>query len=276
MCVFMTFKDELLKKVKDQEEKNAKILAAIPKEFHHYVMVLEHSTIIARKELNLEKELKDAGYYLGKDKKGNPVTYLKLKNLYLTVMGKNAILVDWAEQNNYRFAIENEIILIGQKPFIKSVITITDEKGEIIRKASSTAPVNIGGGGVDATNPFENAETSAVGRALTFLGMGQMGGIASYEEIIDAQKRQKQRQEPEVPEGFIVSSFEFKDETKTAGFVNIYSPDGEVAKIAGWGDIWQQFVNEVTEGDIITFKTETFKMQDNSIGRKLIQYQVVA
>ncbi len=47
------------------------------------------------------------------------------------------------------------------------------------------ARVFLNGGGVDATNPLENAETSAVGRALGFLGYGLYGtGIASAEEVL--------------------------------------------------------------------------------------------
>jgi hypothetical protein len=41
---------------------------------------------------------------------------------------------------------------------------------------------------VDESNPLENAETSAVGRALGFLGYGVYGtGIASADEVLQAQ-----------------------------------------------------------------------------------------
>jgi hypothetical protein len=53
--------------------------------------------------------------------------------------------------------------------------------------ATAHARVFLGGEGVDATNPLENAETSAVGRALGFLGYGLYGtGIASAEEVLRA------------------------------------------------------------------------------------------
>jgi hypothetical protein len=50
------------------------------------------------------------------------------------------------------------------------------------------ARVFVGGSGVDESNPLENAETSAVGRALGFLGYGLYGtGIASADEVLHAQ-----------------------------------------------------------------------------------------
>jgi hypothetical protein len=44
----------------------------------------------------------------------------------------------------------------------------------------------VGGTGVNATAALENAETSAVGRALGFLGIGIVEGIASADEIVKA------------------------------------------------------------------------------------------
>jgi len=40
-----------------------------------------------------------------------------------------------------------------------------------------------------ATNPIEDAETSAVGRALALLGWGIERGIASQDEIVEARRR---------------------------------------------------------------------------------------
>lgn len=48
-----------------------------------------------------------------------------------------------------------------------------------------------GGQGVDKTNPLENAETSAIGRALGFFGYGLLGsGVASAEEVEGAMREQ--------------------------------------------------------------------------------------
>ncbi len=55
-------------------------------------------------------------------------------------------------------------------------------------RGTATGTIEVGTiGNVDKTNPYANAETSALGRALGFLGYGVFGcGIASYEEVSSA------------------------------------------------------------------------------------------
>jgi len=60
-------------------------------------------------------------------------------------------------------------------------------KAELRGEATGTARVFLGGFGANRDNPVETAETSAIGRALGFLGYGCFGtGIASAEEMIAA------------------------------------------------------------------------------------------
>ena len=60
-------------------------------------------------------------------------------------------------------------------------------KAEVRGEATGTARLFIGGGGANRDNPVETAETSAIGRALGFLGYGCFGtGIASADEMITA------------------------------------------------------------------------------------------
>lgn len=64
-------------------------------------------------------------------------------------------------------------------------ITISIEGKQFV----GTSSVNIGGKGVDATNPIENAETSALGRALGLAGFGSLESVASAEEAVTAVSR---------------------------------------------------------------------------------------
>lgn len=59
-----------------------------------------------------------------------------------------------------------------------------------------TASCNIGGRGVDATNPIENAETSALGRALGLAGFGSLESVASAEEVKTAVSRAESGYKP--------------------------------------------------------------------------------
>ncbi|KUG02600.1 hypothetical protein ASZ90_019968 [hydrocarbon metagenome] len=267
----MSLKEDWLQKAKEIQEKNDKIMARIPEEYRHYVQHLSRASKVAKKVVQLDKELEGAGYFTTENG-----TYLNITNAYLTVAGKNAMLTDWVEEKDYRFSIENEIITLKEKFFIKSVIKITNEKGEEIRRATSTVPVNIGGSGVDRTNPFENGETSAVGRALTFLGMGrQLGEIASYEEVVEADRLGEEQQQV-AKEGFIIDSFEFKDETRNAGKIRLVDSNGELQVIAGWGRVFKEFISKVDVGSRVKIKTEPFTTQTQEQAQKLVEYECVA
>jgi len=58
---------------------------------------------------------------------------------------------------------------------------VTDEQGKVISNGYAMETAN--NGMVNKTNHIENAETSAKGRALGFLGIGIVGGIATVEDI---------------------------------------------------------------------------------------------
>lgn len=65
--------------------------------------------------------------------------------------------------------------------------TVYDERGEVI--ATGHASENKNASNINRNGAMlENAETSAVGRALGFLGIGTKNGIATAEEITKADK----------------------------------------------------------------------------------------
>ncbi len=100
---------------------------------------------------------------------------------YMTVDGRITIMVEEHTEKNAKFEIKPVKFNLG--PDTKTLLceaTVETMRGT----ATAHAKVGLNGSGVDSTNPYENAETSAIGRALGFLGYGLLGhGIASYEEV---------------------------------------------------------------------------------------------
>src|SRR5207249_2862766 len=104
---------------------------------------------------------------------------------YMSVDGRVLMAVDEHMAQGKKIIIQaaefKDDPVSGQK--LCQVTVKADLRGE----ATGTARLFIGGGGANRDNPVENAETSAIGRALGFLGYGCFGtGIASAEEMITA------------------------------------------------------------------------------------------
>lgn len=68
---------------------------------------------------------------------------------------------------------------IGDRWFVRCVIKVNGKPYMGTAEIKFNAPKNT----PDGSNPFECAETSALGRALAFAGLGTIESIASYEEV---------------------------------------------------------------------------------------------
>lgn len=79
-------------------------------------------------------------------------------------------------------AIETEFTLNGNMCICKA--TVKDEDGKIL--ANGIAYEKEGSNYINKTSYIENAETSAVGRALGFAGFGIAASIASADEVLHA------------------------------------------------------------------------------------------
>ena len=123
--------------------------------------------------------------------KSNPV-YASIRLPYMSVDGRVKMALDEHREQGANLVIQTafETEPVSEQLICRAVVTST-----MLGTATAHARVFLNGAGVDATNPLENAETSAVGRALGFLGYGLYGtGIASAEEVLLAvAERETQR-----------------------------------------------------------------------------------
>ena len=88
---------------------------------------------------------------------------------------------------------------------ITSIVSFQDQewviKAEILDPTGDTmatgyASEKVGSSNINRTSALENAETSAVGRALGFLGIGITESIASADEVKAAIEHQEQNEQP--------------------------------------------------------------------------------
>ena len=83
--------------------------------------------------------------------------------------------------------------------------TIYNPEGRVV--SSGHAYEEKDGSRINQRNHVENCETSAVGRALGFLGIGSDGSIASYEEVTNAIQNQEKDSAPkETPKEYILET----------------------------------------------------------------------
>lgn len=80
-------------------------------------------------------------------------------------------------------SIETDYRVVDEVVYFKA--SVKDSADRLL--ATGHASEKIGGSGVNATSALENAETSAIGRALGILGIGSQDGIASADEISSAE-----------------------------------------------------------------------------------------
>ena len=85
------------------------------------------------------------------------------------------------------------MLLSDAMGFVQATVVMKDG-----RSASGTASFQLGltGKSAQATSPLEDAETSALGRALAFLGFESVRGIASREEVVEARRRAEGPRQP--------------------------------------------------------------------------------
>lgn len=130
--------------------------------------------------------------------------------------------------------IETELLNSGDYIIFKAKIFVN---GDL--KATGYAEEIRGSSSINRTSALENAETSAVGRALGFLGIGIDTSIASFEEVNNAQMFNEANKlaTPSEKAGLIASArargIEVEELLKMVGFDREKQPEGMTAKQYG-------------------------------------------
>lgn len=118
-----------------------------------------------------------------KTKKGTVLPLVNLK-------GKSYLMVahrlQWLTEEYANYTIETEFLLLNDDQTVaKATITLLDEAGKVIKKASATKRETK----KDFGDHTEKAETAACGRALAMLGMGTQHALSDLDEgqrIVDS------------------------------------------------------------------------------------------
>lgn len=153
----------------------------IPAEYHDFLVLLPQNVKINDNKYTVSRDAQEIGIF--SHDKG---TYVSIEKPYMTVDGRLRMARDEHAKDNKKLDILSPVFV----PFNERIIVSVTVESEI--HGTTTGTIEVGqGGGVDYSNPFANAQTSAIGRALGFMGYGLLGTgiIESDEEYNSSQER---------------------------------------------------------------------------------------
>lgn len=181
----MSFIDKLKKNVQDDELKIRRALKSVDEKYHQFIVIIEQNSVVSNRELQIDEKLEELGCFVWQGK-----TYQRRRAPYMAVDGRIMMMRDEHRKEGAKYSFSQEI------DWEHNLLTIYWES-ELYGRTIGTAKIGIGGSGADATNPVENAQTSAVGRALAQAGYGLFGtgSIASAEEVQSAIREREQMEE---------------------------------------------------------------------------------
>ena len=178
--------------------------------------------------------------------------------IYLTVARR---IDDFRRSEEFKdWSIETELVSADESMVVMKS-TIRDASGKVA--ATGFAEENRSLGKINKTSALENAETSAVGRALAFLGLGGTE-IASADEVATA-----------IAHGSLKDSMEpilkhndaIRENIDSIYFIKEYIKKGDVVGVA---QIWLELSNEIkealwvapTKGGVFTTEERAFLKSD--------------
>ncbi len=123
--------------------------------------------------------------------KQNPEADSQLKDKAIDIKGKKYVLVSdrvrYFNEKYERGMVTTEIVGNAQDKMVVVKAIVTPDYLHPTRYFSAFSQAVWGTGLVNRTAALENAETSAVGRALALMGIGVIDSIASVDEINKAE-----------------------------------------------------------------------------------------
>lgn len=178
--------------------------------------------------------------------------------VYLTVARR---IDDFRKSENFKgWSIETSLVSAEESMVVMKAL-IRDANNRIV--ATGYAEENRSLGKINKTSALENAETSAVGRALAFLGLGGTE-IASADEVATAiaHGSLKDSMEPILKHNDVV-----RENIDSIHFIKEYIKTGDVAGVA---QIWLELSNETkealwvapTKGGVFTTEERAFLKSD--------------
>ncbi|PLR70505.1 hypothetical protein [Bacillus sp. UMB0728] len=173
------------------ETRGKQALKQIPTEYHEFLVFLPQSVKVGA-ATEIDTEASNLGMYAI-----TSGTYVSVSYPYMAVNGRVKQARDDHRAAGKLLHFEEPVIAENKRSL---KVTI---HSELLGSAtgSSVIPSSENAKGAEKDNPLEVAETSAIGRALGFLGYGLIGsGIASAEEVqLDSEATEKEVEESEEP-----------------------------------------------------------------------------
>jgi hypothetical protein len=117
---------------------------------------------------------------------------MELKDKAVDIKGKKYVLVSdrviYFNETYKDGAITTDLVSATDSQHIIIKATVYPDGINGMRKFTGYSQAKIGDGYINKTAALENAETSAVGRALAMMGIGVIDSIASVDEMNKAKK----------------------------------------------------------------------------------------
>ncbi|WP_066298121.1 hypothetical protein [Bacillus sp. FJAT-29937] len=150
----------------------------IDPKYRDFLVLLEQHVNLSKDYFELDQDDKKLGIWSAKERG----TFVTINKPYITVDGRIKMARDEHKEANKRLDIHQPQIFEAGGKTLMSVSV----ESEMFGKATGTIEIGLENNrGVDAYNPFANAQTSAIGRALGFLGYGLIGTgtVATADEM---------------------------------------------------------------------------------------------